>query len=130
PGAAALQAAPLADGTPLWHLLARELAACNARVGGGVVGAVVGATRPEVVDEARRLLPHAPLLLPGVGAQGGSVDSLAAPGTDAPTSLVAVARSLLPSARSTIEEFRFAVDRGATLAAGSLARVGARSSVG
>ena len=34
------------------------------------VGAVVGATYPRAVGEARRLLPRAVLLLPGIGAQG------------------------------------------------------------
>ena len=36
------------------------------------VGAVVGATHPRAVGEARRLMPQAILLLPGVGAQGAT----------------------------------------------------------
>lgn len=32
---------------------------------------VVGATYPEAVARVRERAPHAPLLLPGVGAQGG-----------------------------------------------------------
>ncbi|TBH20491.1 orotidine-5'-phosphate decarboxylase [Thermus thermamylovorans] len=35
------------------------------------VGLVVGATYPEAVQRVREAAPHAPLLLPGVGAQGG-----------------------------------------------------------
>ncbi|MDX2005828.1 MAG: orotidine-5'-phosphate decarboxylase [Meiothermus sp.] len=35
------------------------------------VGAVVGATYPEQVAEARRAMPNSLLLLPGLGAQGG-----------------------------------------------------------
>ena len=42
------------------------------------VGAVVGATWPEELQRLRGLLPHAWLLLPGVGAQGGKVEDLAA----------------------------------------------------
>ena len=38
---------------------------------------VVGATRPEQLGEARRKVPHAFLLVPGVGAQGGSVEEVA-----------------------------------------------------
>jgi orotidine-5'-phosphate decarboxylase len=34
---------------------------------------VVGATRPEVLKGIRTLVPHAPLLVPGVGAQGGDL---------------------------------------------------------
>ena len=42
-------------------------------VGLSSVGAVVGATHPRAVAEARRLMPRTILLLPGVGAQGGAV---------------------------------------------------------
>jgi orotidine-5'-phosphate decarboxylase len=42
------------------------------------VGAVVGATQPQHLARARELMPHAVLLLPGVGAQGGRVEELAA----------------------------------------------------
>ena len=42
------------------------------------VGAVVGATWPEELARLRKLLPNSWLLLPGVGAQGGKVEDLAA----------------------------------------------------
>jgi orotidine-5'-phosphate decarboxylase len=42
------------------------------------VGAVVGATQPQHLARARELMPHAVLLLPGVGAQGGRVEDLEA----------------------------------------------------
>jgi orotidine-5'-phosphate decarboxylase len=42
------------------------------------VGAVVGATWPQELARLRALLPHSWLLLPGVGAQGGKVEDLAA----------------------------------------------------
>jgi orotidine-5'-phosphate decarboxylase len=42
------------------------------------VGAVVGATRPAELAHFRKLMPHAPLLLPGFGFQGGSADGLQA----------------------------------------------------
>jgi orotidine-5'-phosphate decarboxylase len=42
------------------------------------VGAVVGATWPQDLARLRKLLPHAWLLLPGVGAQGARVQDLAA----------------------------------------------------
>ncbi len=38
---------------------------------------VVGATRPEQLEVARKKVPHAFLLVPGVGAQGGSVEEVA-----------------------------------------------------
>lgn len=42
------------------------------------VGAVLGATAPEHLRRARELMPRAPFLLPGVGAQGGRVEQLRA----------------------------------------------------
>lgn len=44
----------------------------------GAVGAVVGATVPEQVVELRARMPHAYLLLPGYGAQGGCARDTAA----------------------------------------------------
>jgi orotidine-5'-phosphate decarboxylase len=40
------------------------------------VGAVTGATRPDLLKRLRELMPRAVFLLPGVGAQGGRVDDL------------------------------------------------------
>ena len=37
----------------------------------GQLGLVVGATYPTVIERVRELAPHLPLLIPGVGAQGG-----------------------------------------------------------
>lgn len=37
---------------------------------------VVGATRPEMLAEVRKLIPHHFLLVPGVGAQGGSLQDV------------------------------------------------------
>jgi orotidine-5'-phosphate decarboxylase len=39
---------------------------------------VVGATWPDELRRLRQRMPHAWLLLPGVGAQGGKVDDLVA----------------------------------------------------
>jgi orotidine-5'-phosphate decarboxylase len=37
----------------------------------GQLGLVVGATYPAEIEAVRRVAPHVPLLIPGVGAQGG-----------------------------------------------------------
>ena len=66
PGSGDIQDAELADGRRVWELVAEHVAAWG-------VGAVVGATHPEDLARARALLPRAPFLLPGVGAQGGTV---------------------------------------------------------
>jgi orotidine-5'-phosphate decarboxylase len=50
---------------------------------GGSVGFVVGATRPDAVAAVRAAAPDAPLLLPGVGAQGGALEDSVSAGLDA-----------------------------------------------
>jgi orotidine-5'-phosphate decarboxylase len=80
PGAADVEDLELAAGGPLWERLATIVAALGEpgpRSGLADVGAVVGATRPEHVKRMRELMPRAPFLLPGIGAQGGRVEDLA-----------------------------------------------------
>jgi orotidine-5'-phosphate decarboxylase len=50
---------------------------------GGNVGLVVGATFPEALAAVRVRAPSLPILLPGVGAQGGAVQPAVAAGLDA-----------------------------------------------
>ena len=63
---------------------------------GGAVGFVVGATAPDAVAEVRRIAPSAPLLLPGVGAQGGHLEAALAEALDATGggALVSVSRGI------------------------------------
>src|SRR5207244_2555086 len=81
PGAAEIQDLPLAGGGAVWERLAAIVAELGADAIGedGVsdVGAVLGATARDHLERARALMPAAPFLLPGVGAQGGRVDDLA-----------------------------------------------------
>jgi len=46
----------------------------------GQLGLVVGATYPEEIERVRRLAPTLPLLIPGVGAQGGDAAATVAAG--------------------------------------------------
>jgi len=72
----------LVDGEPLCDHVARAVTRWGADLprahGYSPVGAVVGATWPQELARLRNLLPHSWLLLPGVGAQGGKVEDLAA----------------------------------------------------
>jgi orotidine-5'-phosphate decarboxylase len=80
PGAADVEDLELAAGGPLWERLAAIVAALGEpgpESGLADVGAVVGATQPEHVARMRELMPQAPFLLPGIGAQGGRVEDLA-----------------------------------------------------
>jgi orotidine-5'-phosphate decarboxylase len=73
------------------------------------VGAVVGATMPRAVSEARRLLPQTPLLLPGVGAQGATPADVARAFTSGPASaLVTASRSVIFAFRDTEDDWRVA----------------------
>ena len=71
-----------ADGRPIYlhvaDLVSRWGRDLVGRSGYSAVGAVVGATSPEALAEARRALPEALFLIPGYGAQGGTAADLAA----------------------------------------------------
>ena len=64
------------DQQPLYRRVAahvEQLASTTAgQCGYGVVGAVVGATYPAQLAELRQAMPHAWLLVPGYGSQGGT----------------------------------------------------------
>ena len=103
----------LSDGRPLWHQVAELVASWGEDLVGDCglssVGAVVGATHPREVGEARRLLPQAPLLLPGIGAQGATPADVARAFTSGPASaLVSVSRSLIYAFRSSDLDWRTA----------------------
>lgn len=68
---------------PLWARVARDVVGWGP---GGTVGLVVGATAPEELRAARSIAPGLAFLVPGVGAQGGSVEPVlaAGPATAAP----------------------------------------------
>jgi orotidine-5'-phosphate decarboxylase len=79
------------------------------------VGAVVGATQPEAVVRARELMPHAILLLPGVGAQGGKADVLhAATATHPAGGLIAPSRSVIYAWRDRGGDWRQGVRAAAS----------------
>lgn len=52
-------------------------AQCMGKYGYSSVGAVVGATYPEQLEEMRKALPHTFFLVPGYGAQGGGAEGVA-----------------------------------------------------
>lgn len=82
PGAADLQDRELAGARTVSDHVAGLIAALGkAGIGSSGlsdIGAVVGATAPHHLARLREAMPHAVLLLPGVGAQGGRVEDLAA----------------------------------------------------
>ena len=65
---------------PVYEAMARACSSWNDR---GNVGLVVGATVPEQLAAVRTLCPAMPLLIPGVGEQGGDLAAAVQAGTDA-----------------------------------------------
>lgn len=64
----------LIDGRPLYELVGEKVAAWGEEAMGesySYVGAVVGATYPEMGKTLRKIMPKAYILVPGYGAQGG-----------------------------------------------------------
>ena len=120
-GSADLQDAALSDGRRLWHQVAELVDSWGQDLVGdrglSSVGAVVGATYPRAVAEARKLMPQAILLLPGVGAQGGTPADVARAFTSGPAS------ALVPVSRSVIYAFRVDGADWRTAAAGAAARL-------
>jgi orotidine-5'-phosphate decarboxylase len=106
-----LQDAVLKDGRPMWHYVAELVDEWGADMAGDVglssVGAVIGATHPRAVAEARRLMPRSILLLPGVGAQGGSISDLTRAFQSGPASaIVPVSRSVIYAFRDAGSDYR------------------------
>ena len=107
-GAADVQELTLSDGTRVWQQVAKLVAELGEDLVGerglSNVGAVVGATVPRAVAEARRLMPQAVLLLPGVGAQGATPADVARAFTSGPASaLVTASRSVIYASRDSTE---------------------------
>jgi orotidine-5'-phosphate decarboxylase len=120
-GSADLQDAALSDGRRLWHQVAELVDAWGQDLVGerglSSVGAVVGATYPRAVAEARKLMPQAIMLLPGIGAQGGTPADVARAFTSGPAS------ALVPVSRSVIYAFRVDGADWRIAAAGAAARL-------
>ena len=69
----------LVDGTPLYELVGKKVAEWGEQhMGNGYsyVGAVVGATYPEMGKVLRKIMPNTYILVPGYGAQGGKAKDL------------------------------------------------------
>ncbi len=122
PGAGDLQDLRLVEGGgPLYLHLARLARAWNDLPPTGTVGLVAGATWPGELAMIRQAVPDLPILVPGVGAQGGDLEGVVAAasgvGGDAPY-LINVSRGIGQASRGA--DFASA---GAAAAAGYLARL-------
>lgn len=94
PGAGELQDL-LIDGDPLYKKVA-QLVAQKWNTNGNC-GVVVGATYPDELKEVRTIIGDMPILIPGVGAQGGDVEKAVKRGKDGRGKgiIITAARSIL-----------------------------------
>jgi orotidine-5'-phosphate decarboxylase len=101
PGAAAVQNLPVqrnGETRPLYEHVALLVQSWNRNQNCGLV---VGATAPAELSQIRRLTPHLPLLVPGVGEQGGDlVTAVAVHREDAPV-VINASRSILYASRGS-----------------------------
>lgn len=70
----------LVDGRPLYELVGKKVSEWGEQHMGNsysYIGAVVGATYPEMGKILRKLMPKTYILVPGYGAQGGKAEDLA-----------------------------------------------------
>jgi orotidine-5'-phosphate decarboxylase len=114
PGAGELQDQP--PEAPLHERLAALVDAAAERLAGSGglsgMGAVVGATAPQLIERLRELMPRAIFLIPGVGAQGGRPQDLgAAFAPAAAAALVAASRGIAadPDPAAAAERLRVEV---------------------
>ena len=82
------------DGRPLYEIVAEKVLSWNER---NNCGLVVGATYPEQLKKIREIAPSLPLLIPGVGAQAGDIESTVKFGTnkDGELAIVNSSRAIL-----------------------------------
>lgn len=99
PGAADFQLLSLEDGELLYERVVKEASTWGHE---GNTMFVVGATRPEHLASVRRLVPRHFLLVPGVGAQGGSLEEVCRHGLNADVGLlVNSSRAILYASAAT-----------------------------
>ena len=79
---------------PLYEVVAQHVQSWN---DAGNCGLVVGATYPQELRDIRALCPDMPILIPGVGTQGGDLEASVRAGVDAQgeRALISVSRSIL-----------------------------------
>jgi orotidine-5'-phosphate decarboxylase len=82
------------NGLPLYEAVAQKAKEWNTY---GNIGLVVGATYPEELKKIRSICPEMPLLIPGIGAQGGDLALAVGYGVDArgEKAIINVSRQIL-----------------------------------
>ncbi len=94
PGASDFQGLTCITGLPLYEVVAQRAKEWNTY---GNIGLVVGATYPEELKRLRQLCPEMPILIPGVGTQGGDLALAVNYGVDARggKAIISISRQIL-----------------------------------
>lgn len=114
PGALDFQGLVCSSGLLLHEMVARKAKEWNIH---GNIGLVVGATYPEELKHLRQLCPEMPLLIPGIGTQGGDLAMAVKHGVDSDgeRAIFSISRQVIyassgtdfaQTARRTATEFR------------------------
>ena len=74
------------------------------------LGLVVGATQPDHLNQIRETATELPFFMPGVGAQGGSLEQAVGAGTAAAPSIIVVSRGILYAGEGSLEDITEALD--------------------
>jgi orotidine-5'-phosphate decarboxylase len=100
PGAKDFQDFANSDGIHLYELVARKASEWNIHEN---IGLVVGATYPDELKEIRQICPTMPLLIPGVGSQGGDLTQAIKDGVDVhgEKAIINVSRQVLYASRNS-----------------------------
>ncbi|MGE0058018.1 MAG: orotidine 5'-phosphate decarboxylase / HUMPS family protein, partial [Dehalococcoidia bacterium] len=85
---------------PLWQVVALKSMEWNIH---GNIGIVMGATYPEQLKQARQICPTMPILIPGVGAQDGSLRESVLAGVTAAGdgAIISASRGVLYASRAS-----------------------------
>ena len=104
PGSGDFQSLPVTrpDGEQ-WPLYMEVAARCSEWNTSGNVGLVVGATYPEELQQVRSQCPDLPILIPGIGAQGGDLRASVVNGLNARGSgiLISASRQVLYASKGS-----------------------------
>ena len=79
------------DGSPFYLKVAQFIKGLNSNDN---VGMVVGATAPDELSKIRDLVPEVPILIPGVGAQGGNLFQSLKTGNRSGVGLINISRGI------------------------------------
>lgn len=69
----------IVDGKPLYQVIAEHVKSWNTN---GNLAVVVGATYPEEMKAVRKIIGDIPILVPGIGSQGGNLEAVLKNGLD------------------------------------------------